>query len=114
MPDLISFLCDNKINACGICDENLYGVLDFYFSCKKNNIKPIIGLSIKLNNLEVCLYAINYEGYKNLLKIHTLKEKNELNVLNIKEFCKNILVILPYESKELYDEFGCFDVIFIG
>lgn len=114
MPDLISFLCDNKINACGICDENLYGVLDFYFSCKKNNIKPIIGLSIKLNNLEVCLYAINYEGYKNLLKIHTLKEKNELNVLNIKEFCKNILVILPYESKKLYNEFSCFDVIFIG
>lgn len=114
MPDLISFLCDNKINACGICDENLYGVLDFYFSCKKNNIKPIIGLSIKLNDLEVCLYAINYEGYKNLLKIHTLKEKNELNVLNIKEFCKNILVILPYESKELYNEFSCFDVIFIG
>lgn len=114
MPDLISFLCDNKISACGICDENLYGVLDFYFSCKKNNIKPIIGLSIKLNNLEVCLYAINYEGYKNLLKIHTLKEKNKLNVLNIKEFCKNILVILPYESKELYNEFSCFDVIFIG
>lgn len=114
MPDLISFLCDNKINACGICDENLYGVLDFYFSCKKKNIKPIIGLSIKLNNLEVCLYAINYEGYKNLLKIHTLKEKNELNILNIKEFCKNILVILPYESKELYNEFSCFDVIFIG
>lgn len=114
MPDLISFLCDNKISACGICDENLYGALDFYFSCKKNNIKPIIGLSIKLNNLEVCLYAINYEGYKNLLKIHTLKEKNKLNVLNIKEFCKNILVILPYESKELYNEFSCFDVIFIG
>lgn len=114
MPDLICFLCDNKINACGICDENLYGVLDFYFSCKKNNIKPIIGLSIKLNNLEVCLYAINYEGYKNLLKIHTLKEKNELNVLNIKEFCKNILVILPYESKDLFYEFSCFDVIFIG
>lgn len=114
MPDLISFLCDNKISACGICDENLYGVLDFYFSCKKNNIKPIIGLSIKLNNLEVCLYAINYEGYKNLLKIHTLKEKNELNVLNIKEFCKNILVILPYESKDLFYEFSCFDVIFVG
>ena len=114
IPDLISFLCDNKISACGICDENLYGVLDFYFSCKKNNIKPIIGLSIKLNNLEVCLYAINYEGYKNLLKIHTLKEKNELNALNIKEFGKNILVILPYESKELFNEFSCFDVIYIG
>ena len=114
IPDLISFLCDNKISACGICDENLYGVLDFYFSCKKNNIKPIIGLSIKLNNLEVCLYAVNYEGYKNLLKIHTLKEKNELNALNIKEYCKNILVILPYESKELFNELGYFDVIYIG
>ena len=114
IPDLISFLCDNKISACGICDENLYGALDFYFSCKKNNIKPIIGLSVKLNNLEVCLYAVNYEGYKNLLKVHTLKEKNKLNVLNIKEYCKNILVILPYESKELFNEFSCFDVIFIG
>ena len=114
IPDLISFLCDNKISACGICDENLYGVLDFYFSCKKNNIKPIIGLSVKLNNLEVCLYAVNYEGYKNLLKIHTLKEKNDLNALNIKEYCKNILVILPYESKELFNELGYFDVIYIG
>lgn len=114
IPDLINFLCDNKISACGICDENLYGVLDFYFSCKKNNIKPIIGLSVKLNNLEVCLYAVNYEGYKNLLKIHTLKEKNELNALNIKEYCKNILVILPYESKDLFYELSCFDVIYIG
>lgn len=114
IPDLISFLCDNKISACGICDENLYGVLDFYFSCKKNNIKPIIGLSVKLNNLEVCLYAVNYEGYKNLLKIHTLKEKNELNALNIKKYCKNILVILPYESKDLFYELSCFDVIYIG
>ena len=39
IPDLISFLREKNITACGICDENLYGVLDFYFSCKKNNIK---------------------------------------------------------------------------
>ena len=36
IPDLISFLREKNITACGICDENLYGVLDFYFSCKKN------------------------------------------------------------------------------
>ena len=80
IPDLIGFLVSNNISACAICDENLYGSLDFYESCLKNNIKPIIGLSIMLNNQELYLYALNYSGYKNLLKIHTIKEEREIAV----------------------------------
>ena len=102
IPDLISFLREKNITACGICDENLYGVLDFYFSCKKNNIKPIIGLNVKLDNLDVYLYAINYDGYKNLLKIHTKKEKNELTIDEILKYEEHILVVILCESKELF------------
>ncbi len=75
VPNLISFLSEKNIDTCGICDENLYGVLEFYYACKKNNIKPIVGLDVKIDDLNVYLYAINYDGYKNLLKIHTLKGK---------------------------------------
>ena len=41
LPDLISFLNENNIKECAICDENLNGFMDFYLKCKENNIKPI-------------------------------------------------------------------------
>lgn len=114
IPDLISFLREKNITACGICDENLYGVLDFYFSCKKNNIKPIIGLNVKLDNLDIYLYAINYDGFKNLLKIHTKKEKNELKIDDILKYEENILVVIPYESKELFPKLSGVNKLYIS
>mgnify|MGYP002524778766 FL=1 len=114
IPDLISFLREKNITACGICDENLYGVLDFYFSCKKNNIKPIIGLNVKLDNLDVYLYAINYDGYKNLLKIHTKKEKNELTIDEILKYEEHILVVIPCESKELFPKLSGVNKLYIS
>ena len=39
IDDLISFLVCNNISACGICDDNLNGLMEFYLKCKKNNIK---------------------------------------------------------------------------
>ena len=114
IPDLISFLREKNITTCGICDENLYGVLDFYFSCKKNNIKPIIGLNVKLDNLDIYLYAINYDGFKNLLKIHTKKEKNELKIDDILKYKENILVVIPYESKELFPKLSGVNKLYIS
>ena len=54
IDDLIDKLNFLGINACGICDDNLFYVAEFYFKCKKNNIKPIIGLEIS----DIVLYAI--------------------------------------------------------
>ncbi len=114
VPDLISFLSENKITTCGICDENLYGVLEFYYTCKKNNIKPIVGLDIKIDNLNVYLYAMNFEGYKNLLKIHTLKEKDELSIDSLTIYKDNILCIVPFKSKELFEKLKFFDNLYIS
>ena len=114
VPDLISFLSENKITTCGICDENLYGVLDFYYTCKKNNIKPIVGLDIKIDNLNVYLYAMNFEGYKNLLKIHALKEKDELSIDSLNIYKDNILCIVPFKSKELFEKLKFYNNLYIS
>ena len=114
IPDLITFLVSNKISACAICDENLYGALDFYKSCKNNNIKPIIGLSVLLNDLDIYLYAINYDGYKNLLKIHTIIETRSLGIVDLEEFKDNILCIIPYKSVELWKNLSFFKYLYIG
>ena len=112
--DLISFLCTKKINACAICDENLYGVLDFYTNCKQKNIKPIIGLSIYLNNKNIYLYAINYYGYKNLLKLHTIIEHRELSVVDLENYKNDILVIIPYKYNDLYDILSFYKYRYLG
>ena len=114
IPDLITFLVSNKISACAICDENLYGALDFYKSCKNNNIKPIIGLSVLLNDLDIYLYAINYDGYKNLLKIHTIIETRSLGIVDLEELKDNILCIIPYKSVELWKNLSFFKYLYIG
>ena len=114
VQDLIKFLNSNNISVCGICDENLYGVLEFYFTCKKNNIKPIVGLHVKINNLDIYLYAMNNKGYKNLLKIHTLKEKDILDINELLAYKDNILCIVPYKSKELYNDLKFYENIYIS
>ena len=112
--DLISFLHSKKITACAICDENLYGILDFYTSCKKNKIKPIIGLSVFLNNKNIYLYAMNYNGYKNLLKIHTIIEERDLSVVDLEKYKKDILVIIPYKNNDLYEVLSFYEYRYLS
>ena len=114
IPDLINFLHNKNINVCGICDENLYGSLEFYYACKKALIKPIIGLNIKLENKDIYLYAINLNGYKNLLKVHTLKEKGILDVKGLLTYKDNILCIIPYKSKDLYNDLSFYNNLYIS
>ena len=38
IDDLIDILSSNNINVAAICDDNLYGVMEFYDKCKKSNI----------------------------------------------------------------------------
>ena len=70
--DLVKVAHENNIQALTITDDNMYGVLDFYKACTHHNIKPIIGLEISLPE-KIIFYAMNYEGYKNLMKLTTLK-----------------------------------------
>ncbi len=115
IPDLMIYLKSKNITAAGIIDDNLFGSMCFYQSCLKNNIKPIIGLSIKITLGNIYLYAQNYSGYQNLLKINTIMQERELNYIDLKSHKKNIICILPFKSKELYEEFKkIYENIYIG
>lgn len=62
--------------AIALTDRNvMYGTAEFYNECKKNNIKPIIGLTVDIEKEHeegmnpIVLLAKNNQGYQNLLKI---------------------------------------------
>lgn len=114
IDDLMLFLKKEGISCCAICDENLFGAIDFYNKCLANNIKPIIGLHVTLNELPVYLYAKTYEGYKNLLQIHKNKQQEELSAAILQKYSKDIAVILPYQSNELYNALLFIEDLYIG
>ena len=105
IDSLIKFLKKHNIASCAICDTNLYGVMEFFTKMTANGLKPIIGLSVFIDGLEFDLYPINNDGYKNLLKIHTLKETKELNFDNLNEYLSNIKIVLTRDSYDLLASF---------
>jgi len=101
IEQLIPFLKENHISTAAICDENLYGVMDFYDACQKNNLKPLIGLEIKYLEKKIYCYAKNYQGYQNLLKLHSIQETREITRIDLEMHHHQIKVILPFEYQEL-------------
>lgn len=110
LPDLISFLNENNIKECAICDENLNGFMDFYLKCKENNIKPIIGLDTVYESMHIYVYAKNYLGYQELLKIDYLKDNMNLSYLEN----SNLLAIIPFKSIDIYEKLKYKDNVYIG
>ena len=115
IPDLIEYAKTNNITTLGILDDNLFSAMCFYDNCIYCNIKPIIGLNIKLSTGHIYLYAKNYEGYKNLLKINTLIQKKDITYIDLKKFNKDIICILPYSNYSIYKELvSIYDLLYIG
>ena len=89
-----------------ITDEcNMFGVIEFYTECKKNNLKPIIGIELSYNEKRFLLYAKNLKGYKNLIKLSTIISSNDLTLELLKEYNDNLILIMPfsYYDKDLFE-----------
>lgn len=104
IEDLILFLKKNHITTAAICDDNLYGVMNYYNECQKHEIKPIIGLTILYQEKEIYLYPKNYMGYQNLLKIHSIKEQRKITNIELELYHHDMKVIIPYENSEMLEE----------
>ena len=103
IKDLIQAAKAHNIKALTITDNNMYGCIEFYKECKKNGIKPIIGLEISIPE-KIILYAKNYDGYKNLIKLTTLKSEGILDTNILDKYSDNLVCIIPFESKIKYNE----------
>ena len=111
--DLVVFASKQGIQALTITDNNMYGVLDFYKACQKYKIKPIVGTEISLPE-KIILYAVNYNGYKNLMKLTTIKSEKNLTIDDLANYSSDLICLVPYESKKIYNELNkLYQYIFI-
>ena len=113
IDELIKICKENNIKQVALCDDNMIATMYFYKECVKNGIKPIIGLEIRIDDNEILLYAKNYQGYQNLLKVVTLKD--ELTKEILKEYNKDLICIVPYKSINVYKDMeGIYSNLYIG
>ena len=110
IDDLIKYALNNNIKVLTITDDSMYGCLEFYVKCKKNNIKPIIGLEI--NN--IVLYAINYNGYKNLINLSTINSKNKVDINILRKYSDDLICIVPYSNLNNYDDYKFYKYLYKG
>lgn len=93
ISDLVKTAKLHHIDALALCDEdNMYGTFEFYKTCKKEGIKPIIGLeaSIKVEeeSYPFTLLAMDDTGYYDLVHICTEINLSKEHSIPIEELVK--------------------------
>ena len=102
---LVSKARDYGYKSLAITDEgNMFGTMEFYLECKKNDIKPIIGIELHILEYVVLLYAKNISGYKNLIKLATIVSDRKLQIEDLEEYSSDLILVMPYNSynEEIY------------
>lgn len=88
--------------AIGLSDFNtLAGTPKFFHLAKDEKIKPIIGEDFHIDNLDVSIFVLSEEGYKNLLRYNHLNEEGQLSFKIIRENNVGIAVIVSIQNDAL-------------
>ena len=115
VADLVKTAKEKGYSAVGLADINVtYGLVNFYEIAKKEGIKPLLGMQIRLNGLidstqkyDLLVFAKTNAGYHNLLRlssaINLLTENGQNDkILTLKELTKyleDLLVIIPANTR---------------
>lgn len=109
-PDALALFAKRKgFSAVALTDRNvLYGAIPFYKACKREGIKPIIGMVADVerngNKYPLILLAKNEKGYKHLVKIssniQTTKERRIL-VEQLKAYARELFALTPGKEGEI-------------
>ena len=100
--DLVQFAVHHKISSMALSDDTMYGVMEFIKKCQKQNIKPIAGLTITLDDFTLVLYCKNYTGYQNLIKLSTIQNERRVVIDELKQFSTDVVCVLPFDSRSKY------------
>ncbi len=84
IDELISYAKNNNLDSLGITDTTMFGTMEFINKCISNNIKPIIGVELNIDNKLFILYAKNYDGLVSLFRIVTKRNLDKLKLEDIK------------------------------
>lgn len=122
IPDLVAKAKRAGMDALALTDNGaLYGAIEFYKECKKEGIKPILGIDCYLaartrhdkvggidnRRTRLILLAENETGYKNLIKLSSAAHlegfyyKPRVDFELLEQYHDGCIVIVPFGASEL-------------
>ncbi|MCI0619886.1 DNA polymerase III subunit alpha [Candidatus Wolfebacteria bacterium] len=122
IPDLVATAKEHGMSSLALTDNgNLYGAIEFYKTCQKNDIKPIIGVDFYLafrtrhdkeagidnRRHRLVLLAENEIGYRNLIKLVTRSHregfyyKPRIDHELLREHHEGLVAILPSFNSDI-------------
>ncbi|MGL5915539.1 MAG: DNA polymerase III subunit alpha, partial [Culicoidibacterales bacterium] len=103
IDELVAFAQTDQQTALGLCDTNvLSGVVQFYRTCQKYKIKPLIGMSIVQENRTYLVFARNQRGYQALVEITTAIKLEQMEPeAALKQYATDVVVIIPQTHPQL-------------
>ena len=115
IDDIIDYNIKNNRTNAVICDDNMYGTMEFIKKCHLKKIKPVVGLGVSFDNYKILLYIKNYHGYLNLIKICTRVNDNSITLDDIIKYKDNLFILVPFDSLNFYLEYkDKFTDIYLG
>ena len=115
IDDLIKYCSKSNISSISIVDTNMFGTMEFIKKCEKNNIKPIVGLEVILKDFIIVLFAKNYNGYKNLMKLSTIQNERKIIIDDLKKYNNDLFSVINFKDREYYNEINnIFSDLFLG
>lgn len=79
----VLFAKQNKLTELALADDNFHAVFDFYYQCQKQQIKPLIGLRLNLENDYLLIYAKSVEGLYQLFGISAIQSERQVTIEEI-------------------------------
>jgi DNA polymerase-3 subunit alpha len=124
LEEMVSIAKKNNMNSIALTDHgNMYGAIEFYKLCKKNNIKPIIGVEAYMapgrrddksptetgtkKYYHLILLAKNLTGYKNLMRLVSISNlegyyyKPRMDKEILKEYNEGLIALSACMGGEL-------------
>ncbi len=113
IDQIISYAKENHQDCCVLCDNTMYGAMEFIEKCKKNNLEPILGLEIEMDYLLLC-YAKDYQGYQALMHFFTVSNDRKLSLADLEVYKEHLFFILPYRFRKFYQELSYSLDLYLG
>jgi DNA polymerase-3 subunit alpha len=111
VEDIVLTASTNKIESLALADiNNMFGTMEFYKLCKKEGIKPLLGMDVTVieedgKSYSFLLYAINNDGYHNLTrlteKVSRFDNKFGIPYSEFTQYVNDVIVILPIDRSYL-------------
>ena len=103
IDDIIDLNIKSGNNYAVICDNNMYGTMEFIKKCNQKEIKPVIGLELVIEDKIILCYAKDYTGYLNLVKLSTKANTSKVELNDINTYKESLIIVISYKDRELLE-----------